>query len=1093
MSKYAALFVPLLLLTSACPVSAQQPTAHFPLQPGEVAATCFSESEPGGYGLVVYDVRNYGSQPKNQDWALAPVYHHPTWTRAGFMGNEVFGLALDDESPPNIYVTSTSSYNSQPISYLPGYPFEGSGKVFKINGTTGSISLFAELPNSADGEGLGNIAYDPESRQFFATNFHDGRIYRPDASGAVQGAPADQYDPFAPAEDTVNENGFEPLGERLWGIAVHPGERRVYFGRWVEDLHSPGCEIDSPSQPPPADSDGRTPNEVWSVAIDAQGALVPGTETPAPEKRLPDNHTGQTLPVADIAFSAEGRMLLAERTMRNQRCAYAHLARVLEYEGGHGSWSRTKTPDGAAPKELRIGPNGDNAAGGVDYICPLDGGTELIAATGDALMSCPRGCGIGDKVYGLQLLPPAGGGPEESWLIDLNGNPQYNDKTQIGDVEAYNLCDDGCLEILVEDILCATDGSGDFIFRFRIRNASRAPAYHAYVADLPPEVSADPSYLSFEDEPGGSLQSDRTSRVREIRISGADPGERLDFRFTLHDELLAECCAIDYTLELPSCECAQVVGESLSCVYSGVRPTFYYDFTLENLLQSPAVSYVLVAPPADVSIRQEVSAIPEIGYGGRARKKVSWAGPGARPGEEICLQISTHDSDFGECCSIERCVRLPDRCFYGVGDPVDYDPLGDATLLLRDGLLEVSNLGPSGEDGVEIGFAPAEGFRTEWRPLDESSPVPSGAVLTFGATGTVEGGPEQPLGELSIADVGPFLEITADYSPVDSFSQRLEIYNRGELVATLTGHTGPVARIADWPRGCGKKKVVIDDLTTACYWPEWDEPLPIQILGGPTVLGDGLRIIAENPSAGLESLDSFSVQAAGIPSIVLTSAVASLDCNANGTPDDEDVAGGVSADVNGNFVPDECEDVTPGLELVLDTGFDQTAGAALAPGTDDDDWRVLVPGSEGPAKVVADPVAPWPDPLGDSRWISVEPWAGTSLPGVEFLTFENCFCLSEGTRAAVLNVEFVADDSAALLMNGVTIAGEAGSFDDPAPGTLRYGDTVGAGLLQTGVNCLQVEVHDSGAVVTGFSLSGTLRTDGANCETLNPVFGTRRR
>ena len=32
-----------------------------------------------------------------------------------------------------------------------------------------------------------------------------------------------------------------------------------------------------------------------------------------------------------------------------------------------------------------------------------------------------------------------------------------------------------------------------------------------------------------------------------------------------------------------------------------------------------------------------------------------------------------------------------------------------------------------------------------------------------------------------------------------------------------------------------------------------------------------------------------------------------LDCNGNGRPDDEDIAGGVSEDCNGSMIPDECE------------------------------------------------------------------------------------------------------------------------------------------------------------------------------------------
>ena len=57
----------------------------------------------------------------------------------------------------------------------------GPGSVWKIDGTTGSVSLFANIesdgkPNA--GPGLGGIAYDPRSQQLFVTDLETGLIHR---------------------------------------------------------------------------------------------------------------------------------------------------------------------------------------------------------------------------------------------------------------------------------------------------------------------------------------------------------------------------------------------------------------------------------------------------------------------------------------------------------------------------------------------------------------------------------------------------------------------------------------------------------------------------------------------------------------------------------------------------------------------------------------------------------------------------------------------------------------------------------------------------------------------------------------------------
>ncbi|MGE4602272.1 MAG: hypothetical protein AAEJ65_05160, partial [Planctomycetota bacterium] len=158
------------------------------------------------FSVRVVDIRD----PQNlapgldQNWQ-APIYSHPDWHSINL--GDVFGIALDDHEPPNIYVTATTVLGYE--GYIPRYGELALnvttgfwGVVYKLDGVTGSATVFASLPNSGQqvrGPGLGNICFDPDHGettlasgtvvpgQFFVSNFEDGLIYRLDRNGGVTG------------------------------------------------------------------------------------------------------------------------------------------------------------------------------------------------------------------------------------------------------------------------------------------------------------------------------------------------------------------------------------------------------------------------------------------------------------------------------------------------------------------------------------------------------------------------------------------------------------------------------------------------------------------------------------------------------------------------------------------------------------------------------------------------------------------------------------------------------------------------------------------------------------------------------------------
>lgn len=411
----------------------------FPLQPNMAVATCDPRPGPAGtdFNLGIVDVRdpicnapdlptglNTGDIP---NW-FAPMYHNempnPTnnpadeWTEANL--GSIFGLELDNADPPNIYVTSTSVYRGWTTS---GSGNGGTGRVMKINGMTGEISVppFATLPNTA-GVGLGNIAFNFRVNVFYVTNLDDGKIYVLDSSGATQSV----YDPFSPDD---GQNGLAPLDERIWGIQYYGAEDRVYFGTWSEH-----------------DGAENVANRVFSVATDSAGNLVgpEGLEVTTDDFGA-STSCDFTMPISDISFSANGLMLISERGMREfptfgLTLTAPHFARELTYSGGTGAWAISGT--GFEVGRLQFGCGRTNSAGGGDFSDCVDADDcnpgPLAVFTVDAL-DC---CSPPNNIYGLQITPASGGSLLDSWAVDLDGDTNDQDKTNLGDVEVVRTCID---------------------------------------------------------------------------------------------------------------------------------------------------------------------------------------------------------------------------------------------------------------------------------------------------------------------------------------------------------------------------------------------------------------------------------------------------------------------------------------------------------------------------------------------------------------------------------------------------------------------------------------------------------------------------
>ena len=394
------LFAVAALVLNALPANAQSPTADpmTGLQPGEAFVTRFSGTSAdrafldleGVVGAII-DLRRPGQPALGQHWLNEPQRNHVRARETG----QIFGVALDDASPPNIFVTATAAFGLHRTpdnrDWMPGQwgPGGGPATIYRLSAAEGyRPQVFANVTldgRANTGAALGNIAYDRFHRQLLVSDMETGMIHRISVDDGrdlgrfdhgVQ-ARGQFYDSPSGQSQSLNPVGFDtasgariadcPHGafartpscwnvadfrRRVWGLNVRQdpatGEIRLYYAVWSsQGLGNPAFA---------AAGEDEKRNSLWSVALTEVGDFDPTRITR--EFILPDFHTrpgdiselGFSNPVSDITFQQCGEqrtMLLAERGgLRNRGLsstapfANPFQSRVLRYKSeDDDTWS----------------------------------------------------------------------------------------------------------------------------------------------------------------------------------------------------------------------------------------------------------------------------------------------------------------------------------------------------------------------------------------------------------------------------------------------------------------------------------------------------------------------------------------------------------------------------------------------------------------------------------------------------------------------------------------------------------------------------------------------------------------------------------
>jgi hypothetical protein len=389
---------------------------------GQVAVATYERDPSSPFVLSVIGLHNITGTipPRNTNYA-APTYNNAQWTNAKIGG--VFGVTLD--SAGNIYVAATTLYFTKSVGIGNSH-----GSIYKIANGTGAVTLLVNLPASAVGTpnaaGLGNIAYDCNTRTLFATSLDTGRIYQINpTTGAIVATFDHGLSLSTPVADDPSKTYTQPV-RRVF--AVRPDGNRLRYSVWRENDGAP---------------DPTAANEIWSIGLNSVTGF---NGTPQLDISMPPlTATNLSNPVAGINIGPNGTYLFAERSISGSSSitTSAHRSRTLEY-GPPPAW----TPAPQSKFQVSMFPNPGSDAGGADYDW-TPGAPLGVWAMSDAMQ-------IGAvNIYGLQGIPMTGGSIANSVLIDVSGGVAQQNKTMLGsvDVPCPN-CNAPDLAIKGSDLTC---------------------------------------------------------------------------------------------------------------------------------------------------------------------------------------------------------------------------------------------------------------------------------------------------------------------------------------------------------------------------------------------------------------------------------------------------------------------------------------------------------------------------------------------------------------------------------------------------------------------------------------------------------------
>ncbi|MBI1763989.1 MAG: putative Ig domain-containing protein [Acidobacteria bacterium] len=235
------------------------------------------------------------------------------------------------------------------------------------------------------------------------------------------------------------------------------------------------------------------------------------------------------------------------------------------------------------------------------------------------------------------------------------------------------------------------------------------------------------------------------------------------------------------------------------------------------------------------------------------------------------LDIAIQDDTTVDYIKLRVWTCPPRPHFFGL----PHDVLGQAQLAQdANGNLVVSNIGPSGQDGVRIDLGEAGGLGFTIHSIDIAT-APVGAFKQWRMRGVVDGVPDQPAWierhEVATRNGGTVYQVSLDSSPLGATMNEVEVFLNGIEVFSGTFPNGDVYHFL--PDGPNPPILTLTerwDKTCTVHGtdPKWTIKLPNARTFTPTEY-DAIVIYAQNPTKVLSFRTAVESTAAGISQTTL--------------------------------------------------------------------------------------------------------------------------------------------------------------------------------------------------------------------------------
>ncbi len=232
-----------------------------------------------------------------------------------------------------------------------------------------------------------------------------------------------------------------------------------------------------------------------------------------------------------------------------------------------------------------------------NFLCDLDGDgqptgdfvitgefTNLQDIPGTHLFlfpnATPQGVEVcfGNGQQGMQIDPPLNNGDSYEVGSDLsNSNAIIVKNAMPGDEVCFTMtllgengvecctleacfvmppCD--CLQVdrrfdEISDVVCNADGTVDFSYSFQLTNLFGMDVYHSFLGSLGEELFL-PDFFDLLAANGNMPLLQGQSVQLKTVVTGAMPGDLVDFLITIHNEDLSECCTRPHDVVAPVCD-----------------------------------------------------------------------------------------------------------------------------------------------------------------------------------------------------------------------------------------------------------------------------------------------------------------------------------------------------------------------------------------------------------------------------------------------------------------------------------------------------------------------------------------------------------